>query len=147
MLDRGPDYPPSWRGRPPAMLDADVPVWHRYLDRHADEFARFWYNVRITSDDLAARFPDAQDRAIAEALLPKRIDAVGERPDALWIIEVAAVIGLRSIGQALTYAALWRAERPEDAARLRAVLVCGQCGADEQAGARAAGVQVIDVAD
>lgn len=147
MLDLGPEFPPAWRGRPPAMLDADVPVWLRYLDRHADEFRRFWYNVRITSDDLAARFPDPELRAIAAALLPKRIDAVGERDEALWIIEVAAIIGLRSIGQALTYASLWRQERPTEAARVRAVLVCGRCGPDEQSGARAAGVEVIEIGD
>lgn len=97
MLDLGPEFPPAWRGRPPAMLDADIPVWLRYLDRHAGEFRRFWYNVRITSEDLGARFPAADAREIAGALLPKRIDAVGERAAALWIIEVAAVIGLRSI--------------------------------------------------
>lgn len=143
----GEPFPPTWRGRPPAMLDADVPVWHAFLDQRGAEFTRFFYNVRITSEDLAARFPRAEDRSIAEALLPKRIDAVGERGADIWLIEVAETPGLRSLGQLLTYRTLWAREHPDQAARLRMVLLARTCPADERLAARAAGIELICLAD
>jgi hypothetical protein len=37
----------------------------------------------------------------------KRIDALGELKDEIWIIEVADRPGLRAVGQLQTYIALW----------------------------------------
>lgn len=147
MHQLGEPFQPTWRGRPPAMLDADVPVWHAFLDRRGQEFTRFFYNVRITSEDLERRFPDPADRAIAIALLPKRIDAIGERGGDIWLIEVAETPGLRSLGQLLTYRTLWAREHPDQTGRLRMVLLARTCPADERLAAAAAGIEVICLAD
>jgi len=37
----------------------------------------------------------------------KRIDAIGEKKDEIWIIEVASSPYLRAVGQCLTYRFLW----------------------------------------
>lgn len=146
MHEQGPSFPPTWRGRPGGMLDADVPVWHRFLDAHGASYDRFYYNVRITLDDLRAKFPDAALYNIAAALLPKRIDAVGETPAAITLFEVAAVTGLRSIGQLVTYRELWRKEHPDERRAVRVALVTERIGADERAAAVVIGAQIFDLA-
>src|SRR5258708_26952036 len=114
MIDRGPEYAPTWRGRPGSMLDQDFHTWQKFLDQRGRDFTAFYYNVRITLDDLRARFTDEASHTIAAALLPKRIDALGERAGELWIIEVAHTTGLRSLGQLLTYETLYRHEVPAE---------------------------------
>lgn len=139
-LDLGEPYSPTWRGRPAGMLDPDVPVWHRYLDTHAADYLRLYYNVRISTEDYALRFPDPNLLAIAAAILPKRVDAIGERPNGVDIIEVTETSGLRAIGQVLTYATLWKTLRPDDKRPIRLLIVCARCGVDESLAARAANI-------
>ncbi len=146
MLELGELYPPTWRGRPLAMLDPDVPVWHRFLDAHGADYPGFYYNVRLTQENLDERFPDPELRRLAGILKPKRIDAVAIADATTTLFEAAAVPGLRSIGQLLTYRSLWIRERPPDAPNLRLVLVCGACSRDEQLAAQDAGITVVEVA-
>jgi hypothetical protein len=125
------------------MLDPDIPVWYRYLDREGATYQRLFYNVRLTTEPLETRFTDPIALSVAQAILPKRIDAVGERPGEVHLIEVAETIGLRSIGQLLTYHALWRQLRPDDTRALTMLLICANCGADETLAAAAAGIRIV----
>ena len=53
----------------------------------------------------------------------KRIDAIGEKGDEIWIIEVAASPYLRAVGQCLSYKFLWE-EDSKISKPARAVLLC-----------------------
>lgn len=53
----------------------------------------------------------------------KRIDALGEKKDELWIIEVAASPYLRAVGQCLSYKFLWE-EDPKIDKPSKMILVC-----------------------
>jgi len=53
----------------------------------------------------------------------KRIDAIGEKKDEIWIIEVAASPYLRAVGQCLSYLFLWN-EDPKIKKPAKMILLC-----------------------
>lgn len=106
----GEPFSPLYRGKYPHMLDPDRPLWNRFLDQNPTTFDRIYYDVRVGGIFL-------DDPTIAENLrnsffnvTAKRIDALGETPTEVWIIEVANSPGLRATGQLATYCALWLAD-------------------------------------
>jgi len=111
MLILGDPLSPAWRGRPPAMLDDDVPVWFRFLDRYAQEYTEFFYNVRIGTPPNVPEHYEEQYKKDIQYLGMKRIDAVGIKADSTDIIEVAKIAGMRTLGQVRTYIDLWNFEK------------------------------------
>jgi len=112
FVELGRAYDPSWRGIPPHMLADDLPTWTAFMERYAKDFNTFYYDVA-----LSVRQPPPQ--AITPSLVSlwkkswgKRIDAVAESDDVVWIIEVAANAFLRSLGQILTYYQIWNVKPP-----------------------------------
>jgi hypothetical protein len=105
----GEPYSPLWRGRYPHMLPEDFPVWERYIDGHASDFTRLYYDVRVGGpkeiDPKVA--PSPSMRKMWYDVNAKRIDVIGEKEDEIWIIEVTTTPGLRALGQLTTYIALW----------------------------------------
>lgn len=106
----GQPFSPLYRGKYPHMLDVDRPLWNRFLDLNPTLFDRIYYDVRVGGvlledpgipDNIAKSFFD---------VTAKRIDALAEKPDEVWIIEVANAPGLRATGQLATYCALWLAD-------------------------------------
>ena len=94
---------PYWRGRPPQMLPWDVPVWHRYLDKHQDEYKEVIYNFAITEKEPPKGLPEniIKSWMYSSAV---RIDAIGARKDGSYdIIEVTRQANLRAVGQILVY--------------------------------------------
>ena len=57
----------------------------------------------------------------------KRIDAIGEKKNELWIIEVASSPYLRAVGQCLSYKFLWE-EDPKIDKPARMILLCPYIG-------------------
>lgn len=103
----GEPYSPLWRGKYPHMLPEDYPVWESFLNLNPTLFERIYYDVAV-GGILPA------DKTLPEPLrwsyfksTAKRIDAIGELKNEIWIIEVANTPGLRATGQLLTYMALW----------------------------------------
>jgi hypothetical protein len=103
----GPPFEITWRGDPQQMLPPDVPLWHLFLDRYASNFERFFYNVRVGGPDMTGIEANEGLKRMWYASTAKRIDAIGEKKDQLWIIEVAASPYLRAVGQCLSYKFLW----------------------------------------
>lgn len=106
----GEPFSPLYRGKYPHMLPEDVPVWNDFLDGNAHLFERVYYDVCV-----GGVWPD--DPNINEALrfsyfksTAKRIDALAELSNEVWIVEVANAPGLRAVGQLATYGALWLAD-------------------------------------
>lgn len=103
----GEPYLTSWRGYYPAMLQEDIPVWEHFLNDNPLLFQRIYYNVRIGGVLPGPEFGDEKMRRMYWQTTAKRIDALAELENEVWIIEVAATPGLRAVGQLQTYMALW----------------------------------------
>lgn len=136
----GKPFSIDWRGRPPHMLDQDIPVWYRFLDRYGPKFVNLyydsfvggpWYSQEKLSDPLFFMW---------RALNAKRIDAVGETQDEAWLIEVSTAPGLRAVGQLQVYSKLWH-EDPKIDKPVVLVLVCTEVDPDLLSAAASFGIQ------
>lgn len=121
--DLGQPYQQSWRGKYPHMLDVDKPVWDLFLDRNPNLFQRLYYDVRLGGVYPGPEYGDEKMRKMFYDNTAKRMDALGELEEEIWIIEVATRPGLRAIGQLQTYLALWFAD-PKITKPAKPVLVC-----------------------
>lgn len=121
--DLGEPYKITWRGDPPQMLPPDVPLWHLFLDHHASEFERFYYNVRVGGPDISSIKGDLAIAKMWYASTAKRIDVIAEKKKEIWIIEVASAPYIRAVGQCITYPFLWKQD-PKIKKPFRMVLVC-----------------------
>jgi len=119
----GESYAIDWRGDPPQMLPADVPLWHRFLDHFATWFDRFYYNVRVGGPDISQVKADPALAFCWYASTAKRIDAIGERANEIWIIEVASSPYLRAVGQMVSYQFLWDLD-PKIKKPVKNVIIC-----------------------
>jgi len=140
----GQEYKPWEIVDPPQMLPEDWIIWHKFRKIFGEIFERFYYNVRVGGQDI-------QDPAIPEPIrkswyysTAKRIDAVGETKDEVWIIEVAANPGLRAMGQIMTYQSLWALD-PKINKKGVAVLVVDRIEQDLQFACSVQGVRVMEV--
>jgi hypothetical protein len=103
----GPEYTTDWRGNPPHMLQPDVPVWYRFLNKYAYLTEKLYYDVMLGGPyDIPLHF-DAAMVKMSIANLSKRIDALIVSEDKVFIIEVSADPGLRAIGQCMVYRSLF----------------------------------------
>lgn len=127
--DLGQPYLQPWRGKYPHMLDVDRPVWDIFLDRNPNLFERIYYDVKVGGVYPGPEFGDETMRKMFYYNTAKRIDALGELKDEIWIIEVADRPGLRAVGQLTTYMALWF-EDPKINKLAKPVLVCRSVDAD-----------------
>ena len=119
----GQPFSPLWRGKYPHMLPADWPVWNLFLDQNAKLFERIYYDVRVGGVMPGPEMGDEKMRQMYWQNTAKRLDALGELKDELWIIEVADRPGLRASGQLRVYWNLWF-EDPKITKPTKAVLVC-----------------------
>lgn len=125
----GNEYSPLWRGKYPHMLPEDRPIWERFLNQNVALFERIYYDVRIGGIYPGAEYGDEKMRRSFYDVTAKRIDALPELKDELWIVEVASRPGLRATGQLLTYLALWL-DDPRIIKRTKMVLVANSCDED-----------------
>jgi hypothetical protein len=121
--DLGREYEITWRGDPQQMLPPDVPLWHKFLNRYAGNFERFFYNVRVGGPDISKITGDEAMKRMWYASTAKRIDAIGEMKSEIWIIEVASSPYIRAVGQCLSYKFLWD-EDPKIDKPAKMVLLC-----------------------
>lgn len=113
----GNPYSLDWRGNPPHMLQPDIPVWYRFLEVYGASFLSLWYDVLLGGPPLTPQDELDPMKRMWRANLAKRADAIAELSREIWIIEVTADPGLRSIGQLQTYRLLWirdpKIQKPE----------------------------------
>ncbi len=137
----GQEFRLDWRGRPPHMLDPDVPVWYRFLERHGAPFVALYYDVLLGGPWLTPEQEQDPMQRMWRANTAKRADALAELENELWIIEVSAYPGLRAMGQLAVYNALWK-EDPKINKPVRLVLVAERIDNDLGAAIAAAGMLV-----
>ena len=137
----GREYATDWRGKPAGMLDPDVPVWLRWLDKYSVLLSRIWYNVRLGGPWLTPEQEKDHMQVMWRATTTKRIDALAETPTEVWLIEVSAYPGQRSLGQLLSYQTLWL-EDPKIIKPEKLLLVCERVDEDIGVSYAKFGIQV-----
>lgn len=121
--DLGRKFLTDWRGTPPHMLAADIPVWYRFLTTWSFLFQSLYYDCFVGGPSYTPEQLKDPYLRMWRANSSKRIDALAVTADQVWIIEVASNPGLRSIGQLQVYRALWLEDPKIDKIEIP-VLVC-----------------------
>lgn len=134
----------TWRGDPPQMLPADIPLWQRFLDLYSQTFLHFYYQVKVGGPDLTNIDASPEMKKMYYQATAKRIDAIGEKPDRIWIIEVASKPYLRAVGQILTYRFLWNLD-PKIKKPVDDVILCWDIDKDLEMVLRHYGVKIVTI--
>ncbi|HEY2938155.1 MAG TPA: hypothetical protein VGJ25_16245 [Gaiellaceae bacterium] len=121
----------------PGLIPIEAELWRAWLREHEAEFQAFEYNVHVGQGvTVPARLEVGDDPAVAanvarmfQQATQKKIDVVGHRGEATWIIEVEDRPGTRALGQLLTYRTLLAKQR-DIRGPLELVLICHRLGAD-----------------
>lgn len=137
----GTPFAIDWRGRPPHMLQQDIPVWWRFLDRYGVLFKALYYDSFLGGATLTPEEEKDPFKRQWRASTAKRTDAIAETDTEVWIIEVSDYPGMRAIGQLFTYQTLWL-EDPKIQKIERLVLVAGRMDTDIAAAAGKMGILV-----
>jgi hypothetical protein len=104
-------YPPVWvplvkTGYYPHMAKLDAALWERFIDLYGANFSLVAYDVAfggfVPDADLG---PEAQ-RLGYQYSTAMKVDAIAQRPDEVWIIEVKPSGASSALGAALTYTLL-----------------------------------------
>jgi len=137
----GKTFSIDYRGRPPHMLDQDIPVWYRFLESYGDMFINLYYDVFVGGPWYSKKKLEDPLFYMWRALTAKRIDAMGETEKELFLIEVSSDPGLRAIGQIQVYAMLW-AEDPKINKPIIKTLVCAVVDPDLLSAAATYDIQI-----
>ena len=140
----GPTFSTRWRGKPPHMLSQDHECWYRFLDIYGRLFKSLYYDCWVGGPWLT---PEEEKDPLMRgyrANTAKRIDALAELEDCIWIMEVATYPGHRSLGQLFAYQTLWL-EDPKIPKMEELVLVCGGIDTDIAITAAKFGVRIYRV--
>ena len=98
------------------MSTVSAELWRRWLALYEDRFDAFYYNVRVGAGvrPPADTTPEMKRAWWADTCL--RIDAVGEREDQTWCIEIAERPSAKILGQLQLYThllPLYQGQKPE----------------------------------
>lgn len=137
--DLGRRYEIDWRGTPPHMLQSDVPVWYRFLEKWGFIFEALYYSCLVGGPWYTEQQLKDPMLRMWRANASKRIDALGETDNEVWIIEVAQYPGMRAIGQVQAYRALWL-EDPKIEKIEKVIIVCEHIDTDLIAAATMYGI-------
>lgn len=105
------------------MLSPDFPVWDRFLDEYAGRIQKIYYDVRVGEGGTNLEDYDEKMARMYRAVSAKRLDALVEFEDEVWLVEVASGPGLRALGQLATYIVLYNQD-PKIPKKTIPVLVC-----------------------
>lgn len=105
--------PPVANGRYPHFINHDALIWDRFLRTQSLTQFRVAYDVHVGSISPAAADLDENYARMVAALSSKRIDVVMYFPSETMILEVKQYAGLAAIGQAVSYAFLFKRRFPE----------------------------------
>ena len=113
----------SWiRTYYPHMLEDEARIWTKFLQTTQLEFQQITYDVHLGQGMLPLPNDPPYMVALKLAVTRKRVDAVAETADDIWIFEVKPRISMSALGQLVTYFELYQAEyRPTKAVLLAAI--------------------------
>jgi len=111
------------------MLRPDYPVWERFLDKYAERIINLYYDVRVGEGGMDALHYDEKMAKMYRAVTAKRLDALIEFHDVVWLVEVSTGPGLRAIGQLAAYLALY-VKDPKISKPTISMLICDRLDPD-----------------
>jgi len=88
------------------LLAPSVVLWRQWLELYEDKFDRFFYNVRVGAGTRIPFNATPETRRMWWADSALRIDAVGERTNQTWVIEISPRVTSRVTGNLQLYAHL-----------------------------------------
>ena len=92
----------------PHLLPEDICLWESFLLENSSKFIGFDYDVRVGSGRDPGPSYNSQLRRIGIDLSQRRIDCIGYQSKSIYIFEVTMSVGLKAIGQLLTYPLLYQ---------------------------------------
>lgn len=113
----------------PHLLPPDVPVWERYLAKHAHQFSSIDYDIQVGHGRDPGDIHPQNIRAMALNLSRRRIDAVCQMPGQILIIEITTLADMTALGQMIAYPILFRQTYKPDIP-VKTLLVCETIGSD-----------------
>ena len=113
----------------PHMLPDERVIWHRFYTPRIKDFLSVNYDVHVGEGMIPPPgLPEWIQNVIA-ATSQKRIDAVAETLNNIWIVEVKSRAGMSAVGQLLAYEILYF-KKFSPSKSLQKVLVCERIAAD-----------------
>jgi hypothetical protein len=103
----GPTYPNTKLNKYPHMFPLDIPIWERFLDQSGADFLGFDYDVKVGSGTEPVEGLGVIYARMQSILSKYRIDVVGYKSGAIWIIETKPEAGTVAIGQIEAYTRLY----------------------------------------
>lgn len=137
-------HPPNWRGHFPQLSLEDRLIWARFLDKYADDYDAYAYDVAVGG-------LDCDDPDLPEALrrqwrycTAKRIDVLAVHHDRPTIIEVRYQAGTSAVGALLVYRFLFHELNP-DCPNPPLRLLTDHIAPDTRRAASALGIDVLEL--
>jgi len=107
-MTNGPTFPAEKLFRYPHMFPLDIAIWERFIISHGSDFSGFDYDVKVGSGTKpVAGLGDSYIR-MQNILSKYRVDVIGHKSDAIYIIEVKPEAGTIAIGQIEAYTRLYK---------------------------------------
>lgn len=100
-------YNPERLSRYPHMFPLDIAIWERFIDRHGTDFSGFSYDVKVGSGSQPIEGLGSVYERMQAILSKYRIDCVGYKPGAVYIIEVKPEAGTIAAGEIELYTSLY----------------------------------------
>ncbi len=113
----------TWiRTRYPHMLEDEARIWTKFLEKTDLAFETISYDVHLGTGIPPLPRDPGWMKDLLSAVTKKRVDAIGETADAIWIFEVKPRIGMSALGQLITYFELYQEQyRPVKPVLLAAI--------------------------
>ena len=106
-MSHGFAYPPEKLNKYPHFFPHDIAIWERFLDSDFNDFSGFDYDIKVGEGTESPDSFGDNYRRLQEILSKYRIDVVGYKSNAIYIIEVKPEAGTVAIGQIETYTRLY----------------------------------------
>lgn len=92
----------------PHMFPLDIPIWERFIALFGGDFLSVDFDVKVGSGTQPVEGLGDKYARMQSILSKYRIDVVGYKPDAIWIIETKPEAGTVAIGQIEAYTNLYK---------------------------------------
>ncbi len=106
------------------MMPEEIPIWERYLENHQSEWDVLTYDIKVGTPVTVPEGIYSNVANGARLLSMKRIDAIGWKLGAPTIIEVKLIVGMKALGQIITYPILYAQQ--QNLKELPEVLLVGE---------------------
>lgn len=123
-----PKFPPDKLFRYPHMFPRDIPIWDRFLDKYAELYVGFDYDIKVGTGVIVPDEWEDNYKRMAEVLSKYRVDVVGHKSGRLEIIEVKPEASTVAIGQVITYIELYKRDFSPSAAVIGVIVTDREVG-------------------